>query len=292
MEEYVENVRSQGICHTDRTQGSEEDGFEMGMQVPRSVLNDCNNSFVSADEKRQKASIRYFSDTGLMSLLCRHDQVLWVVNMTSAGEKQHYALALIQRLFDHLPPNMTVGILYDIGCQLHRSCEKWGFLKDHLHRITFGISVFHAYGDQWPCQIVYHPRKCSGFGLSDGEGCERFWSSLKKLIPSLRVSGVSCVDLHHHPPILIFVSVSSAAPCSGQPNSIFWWKSLESIAHWLQRRWYYCQQKKRAANEKLTQCNISKDVLRAEWAAQISEQTKPAPRALIRSSCRGRLLTN
>lgn len=69
-------------------------------------------------------------------------------------------------------------------------------------------------------------------------------------------------------------------------------KSLESIAHWLQRWWYYCQQKKRAANEKLTQCNISKDVLRAEWAAQISEQTKPAPRALIRSSCRGRLLTN
>lgn len=221
MEEYVENVRSRGICHTDRTQGSEEDGFEMGMQVPRSVLNDCNNSFVSADEKRQKASIRYFSDTGLMSLLCRHDRVLWVVNMTSTGEKQHYALALIQRLFDHLPPNMTVGILYDIGCQLHRSCEKWGFLKDHLHRITFGISVFHAYGHQWPCQIVYHPRKCSGFGLSDGEGCERFWSSLKKLIPSLRVSGVSCVDLHHHPPILIFVSVSSAAPCSGQPNSIF-----------------------------------------------------------------------
>ena len=176
---------------------------------------------MSADEKRQKASIQYFSDTGLMSLLCRHDRVLWVVNMTSAGEKQHYALALIQRLFDHLPPNMTVGILYDIGCQLHRSCEKWGFLKDHLHRITFGISVFHAYGHQWPCQIVYHPRKCSGFGLSDGEGCERFWSSLKKLIPSLRVSGVSCVDLHHHPPILIFVSVSSAAPCSGQPNSIF-----------------------------------------------------------------------
>ena len=159
-----------------------------------------------------------------MSLLCRHDRVLWVVNMTSAGEKQHYALALIQRLFDHLPPNMTVGILYDIGCQLHRSCEKWGFLKDHLHCITFGISVFHAYGHQWPCQIVYHPHKCSGFGLSDGEGCERFWSSLKKLIPSLRVSGVSCVDLHHHPPILIFVSVSSAAPCSGQPNSIFWWK--------------------------------------------------------------------
>ena len=27
-------------------------------------------------------------------------------------------------------------------------------------------------------------------GLSDGEGCERFWSAIKGLIPSLRISGV------------------------------------------------------------------------------------------------------
>jgi hypothetical protein len=55
------------------------------------------------------------------------------------------------------------------------------------------LSIFHAYGHQWPCQLIYHPRKCIGFGLSDGEGCERFWSSIRRLIPNLRVSGVSCV---------------------------------------------------------------------------------------------------
>ncbi|KAI6000228.1 hypothetical protein EDC04DRAFT_2584117 [Pisolithus marmoratus] len=49
----------------------------------------------------------------------------------------------------------------------------------------------HVYGHQWPCQIVYHPCKCVGFGLSDGEGCEWSWSSLKMFIPILRVSGVS-----------------------------------------------------------------------------------------------------
>jgi len=65
-----------------------------------------------------------------------------------------------------------------------------GFLADYLHRIIFVISVFHAFGHQWPCQIFYHPRKCQGFGLTDGEGCERFWSAIRKLIPSLRVSGV------------------------------------------------------------------------------------------------------
>ncbi|KAI6041026.1 hypothetical protein EDC04DRAFT_2867374 [Pisolithus marmoratus] len=101
--------------------------------------------------------------------------------MTSAGEKQHYALALVKKLFEHLPSTMTVGLLYDIGCQLECSCYKWKLLDDGiLSRLKFGISVFHAYGHQWPCQIVYHPHKCVGFGLSDGEGL---------LIPILRVSG-------------------------------------------------------------------------------------------------------
>ncbi|KAI6146782.1 hypothetical protein BKA82DRAFT_4330312 [Pisolithus tinctorius] len=85
--------------------------------------------------------------------------------MTSAGEKQHYALALIKSLFSHLPDDFHIGLLYDIG-------------------------FFHAFGHQWACQLIYHPRKQEGFGLSDGEGCERFWSSIKPLIPSLQVSGV------------------------------------------------------------------------------------------------------
>ncbi|KAF9063376.1 hypothetical protein BDP27DRAFT_1232258 [Rhodocollybia butyracea] len=46
--------------------------------------------------------------------------------------------------------------------------------------------VFHAYGHGWACQCIYHPRKCKGFGLSDGEGCERLWHSISKLIAYLR----------------------------------------------------------------------------------------------------------
>ena len=196
MEEYVAGCRSQRPSHGFRQDGT-EDRVEAGMRVPASVLDGCGDSFKAADEKREKASTKYFSDTGLMSLLCRHDRVLWIVSMTHAGERQHYALALINKLFQHIPPQMTVGLLYDIGCQLNRSCLKWGFLKNYQGRILFGILVFHAFGHQWPCQIIYHPRKCQGFGLTDGEGCERFWSSIKQLIPSLRVSGVSqIVKLH------------------------------------------------------------------------------------------------
>ena len=168
-----------------------QDSTEPNLRVPNSVLDGCNDSFKAADERRQKASTEFFADTGLMAMLCRHDRVLWLVNMTSAGEKQHYAVSLVRRLFEHLPPHVTVGLLYDIACQLHRSIEKWGLLGPLARRLHFGISVFHAFGHQWPCQVVYHPRKCTGFGLSDGEGCERFWSSIQRLIPSLRVSGVS-----------------------------------------------------------------------------------------------------
>jgi len=127
------------------------------------------------------------ADTGLMALICQHDHVLWLVNMTSAGEKQHYALCLLQKLFNYIPDTICISILYDIGCQLDRSCRKYGFLSSVLDRIIFGILVFHAYDHQWPCQIIYHPQKCEGFGLSDGEGCERFWSSIQSLISSCHV---------------------------------------------------------------------------------------------------------
>ncbi|KAI6115454.1 hypothetical protein EV401DRAFT_1865029 [Pisolithus croceorrhizus] len=68
--------------------------------------------------------------------------------MTSAGEKQHYALVLLKYLFAHLPTTTTVGLLYDIGCQLEHSCCKWKLLDEEiLSRLKFGISVFHAYSE-------------------------------------------------------------------------------------------------------------------------------------------------
>jgi hypothetical protein len=182
---------------------TEEDSYEGPLRVPTSVLNSCENSFTAADGNREKASTQFFDSTALMGLLCRHDRVLWLVNMTSPGERQHYAFTLIDKLFRHLPSSWSVGILYDIACTIHRSCVKWGFLEEYLCRISFAISVFHAYGHGWPCQCIYHPRKCKGFGLSDGEGCERFWHSISKLIAYLRVCGVRTVS-----PLLILITDS------------------------------------------------------------------------------------
>jgi hypothetical protein len=196
MEELVNELRPPRKTGKSTEQPDQKpDGYEGPLKVPISALNECGESFVAADEKRQKASTQFFSDTGIIALLCRHDHVLWLANMTSAGEKQHYALAMLQRLFESIPPNMRVGVLYDISCQLHRSCVKWGFLEEFLDRITFGTSIFHAYAHQWPCQLIYHPRKCVGFGLTDGEGCERFWNAIIRIIPAMRVSGVSIYSI-------------------------------------------------------------------------------------------------
>jgi hypothetical protein len=168
----------------------EEDAVEPGMNVPKSSLNACNDSFVAADGDRIKASTQYFDDTGLMAILCHHDQPLFLANMWTAGEKRFYALALIAAVFAHLPKDWQVGLLYDIACQLHRHLNKWNYGTDWLERLEFGVSIFHVYGHQWACQLWYHPRKSHIWGLSDGEGCERFWSELRKLIPGLRVTGV------------------------------------------------------------------------------------------------------
>lgn len=188
MEREVDSIRTRRPPKPKAS--TDNDAMEPGMSLPTSVLDDCGNSFIAADEKREKASTQFFADTGIMSLLCRHDRCLFAVNMTHKGERQHYALALIKEFFKHIPPNATFGLLYDIACQLKRSMLIFGFLSDIFPRMIFAVSIFHAYGHQWPCQVKYHPRKCEGFGLSDGEGCERFWSALRKLIPSLRVSGV------------------------------------------------------------------------------------------------------
>ncbi len=196
-----------------------------------------------------------------MALLCRHDRVLWLVNMTSAGEKQHYALSLLSKLFQHIPKSMHIGVLYDIGCQLHRSCEKFDFIPEALDRIIFGISVFHAYGHQWPCQVIYHPRKCAGFGLTDGEGCERFWSSIKLLIPNLRVSGY-------------FTRIYTLDTQIKHLDN----KSTLNFGRWLQRKWMNMSARKLTASnilDQLAQQGITKDFLSIQWENQIAEQTKP-----------------
>ncbi|KAJ3725371.1 hypothetical protein C8R42DRAFT_575748 [Lentinula raphanica] len=180
--------------------------------------------------------------------------------MTSPGERQHYAFTLIDILFQNLPRDWTVGILYDIGCQIHRSCVRWGFLDNYVDRTTFAISVFHAYGHGWACQCVYHPRKCEGFGLSDGEGCERFWHSISKLIAYLRVCG-------HH---LRLYTLDAQVEHSTR-------ESLMGIDKWLSRKWRYAEVKYHEADMEVKESGHQAGFLREQWKTQVKAQTQPLP---------------
>lgn len=92
--------------------------------VPDVALDECEKSYEAANEKKDKSIGTKFDDTGLMALVCRHDIVLFLANIDTAGEQQKYSVALIEHLFSHLPQQATLAVYYDIGCVLDRSLRK------------------------------------------------------------------------------------------------------------------------------------------------------------------------
>ncbi|KAF7334903.1 hypothetical protein MSAN_02360300 [Mycena sanguinolenta] len=269
MEEYVDSVRNtkpSKKCRkaADATEGDqdEDDHYEHEkLKLPRSVLDVCEVSFKAADENRQKASSQFYDDTSLMALLCRHDRVLWLVNMDSAGEKQFNVWLLLETLMQHLPLDVLVGVLYDITCQAERSARKWGFMARFIERLRFAVSVFHAFGHDWPCQVIYHPLKCEGFGFSNREGCERFWHSISHLIAHLRISG------YHH----CIYTLDSQVKQVDEAN-------LFKLAEWNHCRTLFSQNKREEAERDLKKCGLSSEYLKDQWKAQVKAQTKPVPR--------------
>ncbi len=127
-----------------------------------------------------------------MASVCHHGIPLFHVSLWTPGEQQFYAFALLSMLLEHLPNSWKVGCLYDIGCQIHHAIHKWDFASEWREHLSWGVSIFHTYRHQWACQLWYHPCKDALWGLSDGEGCERFWSKLCHLISGLHVTG------YHH----------------------------------------------------------------------------------------------
>lgn len=105
------------------------DEMEPNLPLPVSAYEGCERSYVAADEQNHKTTTGAFAVTGLMGLVCRHDRVIFLANITSAGEKQSYAIALLQKLFNGLPVDWTLGVLYDIACQLDRSMKKVGVIS-------------------------------------------------------------------------------------------------------------------------------------------------------------------
>ncbi|KAG7087086.1 hypothetical protein E1B28_013068 [Marasmius oreades] len=152
-------------------------------KVPDESIDQCRESYYAAKGESKHGASEIFRERGLMGLVCRHDVPLLVASIDTPGEQQKYAVALLERLFSLVPESATVVTLYDIGCVLDRSRSTYALLpEEYSSRLILATSVLHAYGHQWPCQLKYNPRLRPGLGLTDGEGTERLWAALRKLI--------------------------------------------------------------------------------------------------------------
>ncbi|KIJ49900.1 hypothetical protein M422DRAFT_109971, partial [Sphaerobolus stellatus SS14] len=61
---------------------------------------------------------------GKMAMVCHHDVPLFLCDINIKGKQQFYSITLIQKLASMLPCNVTIGLLYDIGCTLDQAISK------------------------------------------------------------------------------------------------------------------------------------------------------------------------
>ncbi|KAF9511782.1 hypothetical protein BS47DRAFT_1363548 [Hydnum rufescens UP504] len=235
----------------------EDDMVEPGLHAPNSTYDACQQSFIAADEDRIKVSTQYFEDTGVIALLCHHDIPLAVASMWTAGEKQFYVFVLLETILKHIPSHWRIGALYDIGCQMDQTLKKWRFMLEWLPHLEWGVLIFHAYGHQWACQLWYHPHKSELWGLSDGKGCEQFWSELHRLIPGLWVTG------YHQRLFILDLQVEHID--EGKHMGMGKW--LQGRIDWLQ----HCLEE---AEMKLSDCSPS--YLMKQFKAQREYHSQPA----------------
>ncbi|KAF7977559.1 hypothetical protein HWV62_3356 [Athelia sp. TMB] len=229
-------------------------------KVPQEAIDECEGSHAAANSNKQKTDMGHFDDTGIAALVCRHGIPIFMANIDTPGEQQKYAIALIERVFAELPPEATGMFLYDVGCVLDISVHKFDILPQGiLERVMFATTAMHAYAHQWSCQLWYNPRLKPGLALSDGEGVERLWSRLRRLIGITRTSGrrrrLWLLDRQLH-----FIASDMR----------------DDLDDWIRRKLsgkLGVVQQTVESQKTLDSCAIPEEELREQWSMQIKAQT-------------------
>ncbi|KAJ7310117.1 hypothetical protein DFH08DRAFT_718935, partial [Mycena albidolilacea] len=63
---------------------------------------DCGDTWTAANEKKKTADPKCYHVSGIFAMTCRHSQVLFLANIGMPGEQQHYLIALLEELKEHL----------------------------------------------------------------------------------------------------------------------------------------------------------------------------------------------
>ncbi|KAL0057592.1 hypothetical protein AAF712_015755 [Marasmius tenuissimus] len=227
-------------------------------KVPDDVVDSDRDSYKAASGDTEKKSNESFDENGVMALVCRHDIPLFIASIDTPAEQQKHAVALLVALFQMLPALATVVALYDIACVLDRSIHIYDLLDDDIvARLQLATAVMHAYSHQWVCQLHYNPRMRVGLGITDGEGTERLWSRLCKMIGlerrASRARRVWMIDRQ----------------CDAIALDL-----REGIGKWITKRLQKNVQKKEAdAVKELRKLGTTQGVLRRYWSEQKEAQS-------------------
>jgi Kyakuja-Dileera-Zisupton transposase len=126
MKCYIEGKRNSKVPNIDH---------ENGVAVMNKVSDLCSESLNVANEAWSKSKKLKFNDTRLVVAVCHHDHIWYLVNMMEAGEKQYYMFTILDKIFQEILVNFTVGFLHDLACQYHRS-----MMKVQCHVFLFGVN--------------------------------------------------------------------------------------------------------------------------------------------------------
>ena len=108
-----------------------------------------------------------------------------IILFLNINDRFIYIKQVLQEVVNQCKEGREIFFLYDVNCTFGRWLQV--NFPDLHHRIKrFAIPVLHAYGHKLECQINFNPRRMEGFGLTDGEGCERLWSLLSPSVPIVR----------------------------------------------------------------------------------------------------------
>ncbi|PPQ84795.1 hypothetical protein CVT26_011335 [Gymnopilus dilepis] len=239
-------------------------------KVPDYAIDECEHAFKAANGDKKKATTgnERYDDQGYMSLICRHDIPIFFANIDTPGEQQKFAVALIKWFFQFVPQHATATVLYDVGCVLDRSNQLYGIIPDDISlRVQFVTTAMHAYGHEWACQLAFNPRLSRGLGLTDGEGVERVWSRLTKLIPIVRAS-----------------SAARRLWLTDRQLSFIASESLDDLGSWIKRRLESANLQQDKAGNLLSGAQLSVGDVRTQWELQKASQLSVKSRAHIQIS--------
>ncbi|RPA74618.1 hypothetical protein BJ508DRAFT_332906 [Ascobolus immersus RN42] len=147
----------------------------------------CAHNFKAAGSKPM--TMKKCDETGLMSVVCRHDCAVTMMNMY-AGERFEWVLFALEHFLQMVELESGLRneciLLYDVACRLTP------FVRTHkpdlAERLTVVVNKFHCYAHELKCQKLFGPTLRKGVGESDGEGTERVWGDINDLVASGRQS--------------------------------------------------------------------------------------------------------